>query len=55
MDCGTASSRGLKICCRAVMAPPGVTAIAGNRLFVEAVIWGDVPLDVEKREAGVAD
>jgi Putative transposase of IS4/5 family (DUF4096) len=39
MDCGTASSRGLKICCRAVMAPPGVTAIAGNRLFVEAVIW----------------
>src|ERR1019366_3459719 len=39
MDCGTASSRGLKICCRAVLAPPGVTAIAGNRLFVEAVIW----------------
>src|ERR1019366_213017 len=39
MDCGTASSRGLKICCRAVLAPPGATAIAGNRLFVEAVIW----------------
>src|ERR1019366_8427346 len=30
MDCGTASSRGLKICCRAVLAPPGATAIAAT-------------------------